>query len=197
MMLIQAAADEWKVPAAECSAANSVITHTASGRKVTFGKVADAAAKLDPPKDVPLKDPKTWTIAGKPLKRLDTPDKIVGKPIYGIDIRLPNMLYASIVACPVFGGKVESFDEAKVHDMPGVKKVVKVGDNAVAVVANSWWRAQQGARCHANRLGRGRERQSLQCLDRAMAQGGPRLPTKPSSATSRATPRPRLAAPPR
>ena len=84
MMLIQAAADEWKVPAEECSAANSVITHTKTGRKTTFGKVATAAAKVDPPKDVPLKDPKTWTIAGKPLKRLDTPDKIVGKPLYGI-----------------------------------------------------------------------------------------------------------------
>ncbi|HWS06469.1 MAG TPA: molybdopterin cofactor-binding domain-containing protein, partial [Xanthobacteraceae bacterium] len=143
MMLIQAAADEWKVPAEECSAANSVITHAKSGRKTTFGKVATAAAKVDPPKDVTLKDPKTWTIAGKPLKRLDTPDKIVGKPLYGIDVRLPNMLYASIVACPVFGGKVVSYDEAKVHDMPGVKKVVKVGDDAVAVVADSWWRARK------------------------------------------------------
>jgi isoquinoline 1-oxidoreductase subunit beta len=143
MMLIQAAADEWKVPAEECSAANSVITHAKTGRKTTFGKVASAAAKVDPPKDVTLKDPKTWTIAGKPLKRLDTPDKIVGKPIYGIDVRLPNMLYASIVACPVFGGKVASYDEAKVHDMPGVKKVVKVGDDAVAVVADSWWRARK------------------------------------------------------
>jgi isoquinoline 1-oxidoreductase beta subunit len=143
MMLIQAAADEWKVPAEECSAANSVITHAKTGRKTTFGKVATAAAKVDPPKDVTLKDPKTWTIAGKPLKRLDTPDKIVGKPLYGIDVRLPNMLYASIVACPVFGGKVVSYDEAKVHDMPGVKKVVKVGDNAVAVVADSWWRARK------------------------------------------------------
>jgi isoquinoline 1-oxidoreductase beta subunit len=143
MMLIQAAADEWKVPAEECSAANSVITHTKTGRKTTFGKVASAAAKVDPPKDVTLKDPKTWTIAGKPLKRLDTPDKIVGKPLYGIDVRLPNMLYASIVACPVFGGKVTSYDEAKVHDMPGVKKVVKVGDDAVAVVADSWWRARK------------------------------------------------------
>ncbi|MGD0147332.1 MAG: molybdopterin cofactor-binding domain-containing protein [Xanthobacteraceae bacterium] len=143
MMLIQAAADEWKVPAEECSAANSVITHAKTGRKTTFGKVATAAAKVEPPKDVTLKDPKTWTIAGKPLKRLDTPDKIVGKPLYGIDVRLPNMLYASIRACPVFGGKVTSYDEAKIHDMPGVKKVVKVGDDAVAVVADSWWRARK------------------------------------------------------
>jgi isoquinoline 1-oxidoreductase beta subunit len=143
MMLIQAAANDWKVPAEECSAENSVITHTKSGRKTTFGKVATAAAKIDPPKDIPLKDPKTWTIAGKPLPRLDTPPKIVGKPLYGIDVRLPNMLYAAISACPVFGGKLASYDEAKVHDMPGVKKVVKVGDDAVAVVADSWWRAKK------------------------------------------------------
>jgi len=143
MMLIQAAANDWKVPAEECSAANSVISHTKTDRKTTFGKVAAAAAKIDPPKDIPLKDPKTWTIAGKPLKRLDTPPKIVGKPLYGIDVREPNMLYAAISQCPVFGGKLQSVDEAKVHDMPGVKKVVKVGDNSVAVVADSWWRAKK------------------------------------------------------
>jgi isoquinoline 1-oxidoreductase beta subunit len=143
IMLIQAAADAWSVPAAECSAANSVITHKPSGRTTTYGKVAEAAAKLDPPKDVPLKDPKDWTIAGKPLKRLDTADKLTGKLIFGIDTRLPGMLYASINACPVFGGKLKSFDEAKVQDMPGVKRVVPVGDNAIAVVADSWWRAKQ------------------------------------------------------
>jgi len=143
MMLIQAAANDWEVPAEECSAANGVITHDKTGRKTSFGKVAAAAAKLDPPKDIPLKDPKTWTIAGKPLKRLDTPPKIVGKPLYGIDVREPNMLYAAINACPVFGGKLQSYDEAKVQGMPGVKKVVKVGDNSVAVVADSWWRAKK------------------------------------------------------
>jgi isoquinoline 1-oxidoreductase subunit beta len=143
IMLIQAAANAWSVPAEECSASNSVITHKGSGRTVTYGKIAEAAAKLDPPASVTLKDPKTWTIAGKPLKRLDTPDKIVGKTVFGIDTRLPGMLYASINACPVFGGKLKSYDEAKVQDMPGVKKVVKVGDNAIAVVADSWWRAKK------------------------------------------------------
>jgi len=142
-MLIEAAAKAWNVPASECSAQNSVITHNPSGRKVTFGKVADAAAKLALPGDVPLKDPKTWTIAGKPLKRLDTPLKIVGKPIFGIDVRQPNMLYAAISACPVFGGKVKMYDESSVQDMPGVKRVVRVADNAVAVVADSWWRAKK------------------------------------------------------
>ncbi len=142
MMLIQAAANSWNVPVAECSASNSVITHT-SGKKTTYGKVAEAAAKLEAPKDVPLKDPKTWTIAGKPLKRLDTMPKITGQPIFGIDTRQPGMVYAAINACPVFGGKVASYDAAKVTDMPGVKKVVKVGDNAIAVVADSWWRAKK------------------------------------------------------
>jgi isoquinoline 1-oxidoreductase subunit beta len=143
VMLVQAAADSWNVPASQCSASNSVITHKASGRTVTYGKVAEAAAKLEPPKDVPLKDWKDWTIAGKPLKRLDTPDKLVGKTVYGIDIRQPGMLYAAVNACPVFGGKLKSYDEAKVSDMPGVKRVVKVNDTAVAVVADSWWRAKK------------------------------------------------------
>ena len=141
-MLIQAAADEWKVPAAECSAANSVITHTPSGRKTTFGKVAEAASKIAPPKDVPLKDPKTWKIIGKPVKRLDTVDKLTGKQIYGTDFKLPGMLNATIRECPVFGGKVKSFDAAKVAGMKGVKKVVQVGDTAVAVVADTWWQAK-------------------------------------------------------
>src|SRR5581483_7733760 len=142
-MLIQAAATAWNVPAAECTADKGVISHKASNRTVTYGKVAEAAGKLEAPKDIALKDPKTWTIAGKPLKRLDTPDKIVGKTVFGIDTRQPNMLYAAISACPTFGGKLQSVDEGKVADMPGVKKVVKVGDNAVAVVADSWWRAKK------------------------------------------------------
>ncbi|MEA2829661.1 MAG: isoquinoline 1-oxidoreductase subunit beta, partial [Bradyrhizobium sp.] len=142
MMLVQAAANEWKVPASECTAANSVITHTPSGRTTTFGKVVEAAAKLEPPADVKLKDPKDWKLAGKPILRLDTADKTTGKMTYGIDLKLPGMLNAAIKACPVFGGKLKSFDEAKVTGMKGVKKVVKVGDNAVAVVADTWWHAK-------------------------------------------------------
>ncbi len=142
MMLIQAAANAWNVQASECSAANGVITHQSSGRSVSYGKVADAAAKLTPPSDVVLKSTKDWKIAGKPLKRLDTPDKLVGKTTYGIDVRLPGMLYAAISACPVFGGTLDSYDEAKARGMPGVKHVVRVGDDAVAVVADSWWRAK-------------------------------------------------------
>jgi isoquinoline 1-oxidoreductase beta subunit len=142
VMLIQAAADEWKVPAAECTVAKGVITHKASGKTTTYGEVAEAAAKLTPPSEVKLKDPKDWTIAGKGLLRLDTADKTTGTMVYGIDIKLPGMLNAAIKDCPVFGGKVKSFDQAKVAGMKGVKKVVHVGDSAVAVVADTWWHAK-------------------------------------------------------
>ncbi|SFV13598.1 xanthine dehydrogenase family protein molybdopterin-binding subunit [Pseudoduganella namucuonensis] len=142
MMLVQAAADEWKVPAAECRAANSVITHTPSGRTVTYGKVAAAAGKLTPPAEVALKDPKDWKLAGKRLARLDTVDKTTGAQVYGMDIKMPGMLNAAIKDCPVFGGKVKSFDAAAIAGKPGVKKVVQVGDSAVAVVADTWWRAR-------------------------------------------------------
>jgi isoquinoline 1-oxidoreductase beta subunit len=144
MMLVQAAADGWKVPASECSAAKGVITHKGSGRSIRYGEVAATAAKLQAPApaNVPLKDPKDWIIAGKPLKRLDTADKTTGKKVYGMDFKLPGMLNAAIKDCPVFGGKVKSFDAAKIKDMPGVKHVLPVGDSAVAVVADSWWRAK-------------------------------------------------------
>jgi len=144
IMLVQAAANEWKVPASECTAANSVITHAASGKTTTYGKVVEAAAKLTPPADadIKLKDPKDWKIAGKGVKRLDTVDKTTGKMIYGIDVKLPGMLNAAIKACPVFGGKLKSYDEAKVAGMKGVKKVVKVDDSTVAVVADTWWHAK-------------------------------------------------------
>ncbi|MCK1707886.1 MULTISPECIES: molybdopterin cofactor-binding domain-containing protein [unclassified Bradyrhizobium] len=142
MMLIQAAANEWKVPASECTAANSVITHAPSGKSTTYGKVAEAAAKLTPPADAKLKDPKDWKLVGKGLLRLDTADKTTGAMIYGIDVKLPGMLNAAIKDCPVFGGNLKSFDEAKIAGMKGVKKVVKVGDTAVAVVADTWWHAK-------------------------------------------------------
>jgi isoquinoline 1-oxidoreductase beta subunit len=143
-MLIQAAANEWKVPASECAAANSTITHASSGRKTSYGQVALAAAKVTPPdpKSVTLKDPKAWTIAGKPMKRLDTLPKLTGEQKYAIDTQLPGMLNAAIKACPVRGGKLVSFDAAKVKGMKGVKNVVAVEGNAVAVVADTWWQAK-------------------------------------------------------
>jgi isoquinoline 1-oxidoreductase subunit beta len=141
-MLLQAAANEWKVPVSELVVAKGVITHKASNRSTTYGKVAGAAAKLEPPADVKLKDPKDWTIAGKPLKRLDTADKVTGKQKYSIDFTLPGMLCAAMKECPVFGGKLKSFDAAKITSMPGVKKVVPSGDAAVAVIADTWWQAK-------------------------------------------------------
>ncbi len=141
-MLIQAAATAWKVPAAECAAANSVITHQPSGRKTSYGKVAAKAAKLAPPATVTLKDPKDWTIAGKGLKRLDTAPKVTGEQVYGIDLKLPGMLVAVIRDCPVNGGVVKSFDAAKVAGMPGVKRVVAVDQSGVAVVADTFWNAK-------------------------------------------------------
>jgi isoquinoline 1-oxidoreductase subunit beta len=142
MMLIQAAANAWSVPVAECSAANSVITHKPSGRKVTYGKIAEAAAKLTPPEKPALKDPKEWKLIGKSVKRLDTMDKLNGAHVFGADLKMPGMLNAAIKDCPVFGGKVKSYEAAKVASMPGVKQVVAVGDSAVAVVAETWWQAK-------------------------------------------------------
>src|SRR5688572_10220753 len=141
-MLKQAAANQWDVKAAECAVENGVITHRPSGRSTTYGKVAEAAAKLPVPKDVKLKDPKDWKIAGKPVKRLDTLPKLTGAQVYGADLRFPGMLNAAIKECPVFGGKVKSFDASKVAGMKGVRKVVQVGDSAVAVLADGWWQAK-------------------------------------------------------
>ena len=141
-MLVQAAANEWGVPVAQCTVAKGVITHKPSNRTTTYGKVAAAAGKLAPPTDVPLKDPKSWQLAGKRLARLDTVEKTNGSIVYGMDLKLPGMLNAAVVDCPVFGGKVKSVNADAVLKRPGVKKVVRVGDSAVAVVADTWWRAK-------------------------------------------------------
>jgi isoquinoline 1-oxidoreductase subunit beta len=141
-MLIAAAAAQWKVSAAECSAHRGVVTHGPTGRRLRYGQVAARAAKLRPPAQVALRDPKDWKIAGKPLHRLDIPDKVLGKPVFATDVALPGMLHASIAQCPVFGGKLKSVDAAEAEAMRGVKKVVRAGD-FVAVVADSWWRANQ------------------------------------------------------
>ena len=141
MMLLQAAADQWKVPVAEVSVAKGVITHKGSNRSTTYGKVAGAAAKLTPPTNPPLKDPKTWTIAGKPLKRLAQDGKVNGKQVYSIDFQAPGLLNAAVKDCPIWGGSLKSFDAAAAEKMPGVKKVLKI-ENAVVVVADTWWRAK-------------------------------------------------------
>jgi isoquinoline 1-oxidoreductase beta subunit len=145
IMLLQAAADQWNVPVGELTVSDGVITHAASKRSLHYGEVAAAAGKLTPPdaKSITLKDPKNWKIAGKPMKRLDTADKLDGSKIFAIDLKLPGMLCAAVKDCPVYGGKLKSYDEAKVLGMPGVKKVVRVKDTGVAVVADTWWRAKK------------------------------------------------------
>ena len=141
-MLIAAAAQQWGVRASECQAANSVITHRPTGRTVTFGAVADTASHLTPPKSVTLKPPEQWKLIGKPVKRFDSLEKVMGKPVFGVDVRLPDMLYAAIRQCPVFGGTLKTFDEAAVKGRKGVRQVVPLRD-AVVVVAESWWQAKQ------------------------------------------------------
>ena len=141
-MLIAAAAARWKVPAAECVVTKGVISHGPTGRTLRYGEVAGAAARLVPPKEVKLRDSAQWKIAGKPLHRLDIPDKVRGKPVFAVDVTLPGMLHASIAQCPVFGGKVVNVDDREALGMRGVKKVVREKD-FVAVVADNWWRANQ------------------------------------------------------
>jgi isoquinoline 1-oxidoreductase beta subunit len=141
-MLIAAAAERWGVPAGECRAGRSLISHAPSGRTLAFGAVAAAAASVEPPTSVALKDEKDWTLIGTPQKRLDVPAKVTGKPIYAIDVRLPGMLYAALVQCPVFKGRLKSADDAKIAGMKGVHRVIKL-DDAVAVVAESWWLAHK------------------------------------------------------
>jgi isoquinoline 1-oxidoreductase beta subunit len=141
-MLIQAAAAQWGVPVAQCSAASSVVTHTQTGKTLRYGELAAAAAKLPVPTDVTVKQPSEWKIIGKGVKRLDTVGKLSGKQIFAIDVQLPEMLNATIAQCPVFGGKLVSFDEKAIQGMPGVRQVVAVGDNAVAVVADKFYHAK-------------------------------------------------------
>jgi len=142
-MLIQAAAQQWKVDPASCTAADGQVRHSGSGRKLGFGSLAGAASRLAPPKNPPLKDPKNFTLIGKSLKRLDTPHKVDGGVVYGIDVMLPGMKFATLAASPVFGGKVAHVDPAPASRIPGVRKVV-VLDDMVAVVGDHMWAAKQG-----------------------------------------------------
>jgi isoquinoline 1-oxidoreductase subunit beta len=142
-MLVQAAASQWGVEPASCSAAKGEVAHAASGRKLGYGAVALAAQGQTPPKDVAVKDPKDFVIIGQPLKRLDTPDKVNGKAVYGIDAILPGMKFATVAACPVFGGKVGKVDDSAAVKLPGVRKVV-VLDDMVAVIGDHMWAAKKG-----------------------------------------------------
>ena len=145
IMLVEAAAQRWGVPASECKASMGMVVHSASGKKLSYGQLAGDAAKLTPPKDIPLKDPASWTIAGKPLPRVDIADIVTGKIRYGVDVQLPNMLHAAITQSPVFGGKATAVDSSKVDNRRGIVKVINLGE-FVAVVADNWWRAKEALR---------------------------------------------------
>jgi len=142
-LLVAAAAQTWKVDASSCRAARGEVVHGPTGRTLAYGALVDRAATLPLPGDVPLKDPKDWKLIGTPAKRLDSPDKVNGKAQYGIDVRLPGMKVATVAVCPVFGGKLASVDDSKAKAIPGVHQVVRLED-AVAVVAEHMWAAQQG-----------------------------------------------------
>ncbi len=140
-MLITAAANTWNVPASECRAQNSVVTH-ASGKRATYGELAALASTLPIPANPALKDPKDWTLIGTSPARFDIPAKVNGSQIYASDVRLPGMLHASILQSPVFGGFLKSVDDSMAKAMPGVKHVVS-SEDWVAVVATNWWQANQ------------------------------------------------------
>src|SRR2546426_3300109 len=142
-MLVSAAAELWQVAPRTCRAASGVVIHEPTGRRFAYGALVDGAAHLPVPRNVALKDPKDFKLIGTPVKRLDTPEKVDGTAQFGIDVRLPGMKFAAVAACPVFGGKVASVDDAKAKAIPGVQQVVRLED-AVAVVAADTWAAKQG-----------------------------------------------------
>ncbi|RQS10129.1 xanthine dehydrogenase family protein molybdopterin-binding subunit [Burkholderia sp. Bp9002] len=143
-LLVGAAAKQWNVDPATCRAENGEVLHPPSGRRASYGQLADAAAKLPVPKDVALKKPADFKLVGKPVKRLDSPEKVDGTAQFGLDVRLPGMLYAVIVNSPVFGGTVASVDDTAAKQIGGVRQVVRV-DDAVAVVGDHTWAAKRGA----------------------------------------------------
>jgi len=142
-MLIQAAAQKWSVDKSQCRAQSNEIINTATNARLSFGSLADAAAKLPAPTNVALKDSKQFHLIGTSPKRLDTPAKVCGKAEFGIDVRRPDALYAVVARCPVFGGKVASFDASKAKATPGVKQVVQI-PQGVAVLADNTWSAMEG-----------------------------------------------------
>ncbi|AOK31968.1 aldehyde dehydrogenase [Burkholderia singularis] len=143
-LLVAAAAQQWKVDPASCRAQDGEVLHPASGRRASYGQLADAAAKLPVPKDVVLKKSEDFKLIGKPVKRLDSPEKVDGSAQFGLDVRLPGMLYAVIVNSPVFGGTLAHVDDSAARKVPGVRQIV-IADNAVAVVADHTWAAKRGA----------------------------------------------------
>ena len=143
-MLVTAGAETWGVAANTCSTEKGEVVHKTSGRRLRYGSLVDKAAALPVPKTVPLKDPKDFRLLGQALPRLDIPEKVDGKAVFGIDVKRPNMLIARVVRCPVFGGKVASFNADKSKAVAGVRHVVQIS-NGVAVVADNYWAASKGA----------------------------------------------------
>ncbi|MFZ2075385.1 MAG: molybdopterin cofactor-binding domain-containing protein [Xanthobacteraceae bacterium] len=143
LMLVQAAAQQWQVDPTSCSASNGIVSHASTGRTLSYGDLIAAASAQPVPQDPPLKDPKDFTLIGKPLKRLDTPNKTDGKVVYGIDAMLPGMKFATLAQCPVFGGKVGRVDDSAAKKIPGVQQIV-VLDDLVAVVGDHMWAAKKG-----------------------------------------------------
>src|SRR6516165_8101761 len=143
LMLVQAAAQQWQIDPASCSTSGGIVSHASSGRTVSYGELIDAASTQQVPQDPPLKDPKNFTLIGKPLKRLDTPNKTNGKVVYGIDAMLPGMKFATLAQCPVFGGKIGRVDDSVAKKVPGVQRIV-VLDDLVAVVGEHMWAAKKG-----------------------------------------------------
>jgi isoquinoline 1-oxidoreductase beta subunit len=170
-MLIRAAAAHWDVAPSECGAQNSIITHGPSGRTLTFGAVAQDATKIEPPTDVALKDVRDWKLAGTPQRRLDVPEKVTGGTLYAIDVRLPDMLYAAVLQCPIFRGAVKSVDESSIADFKGVRRVVRLPDT-VAVIADSWWQAKRAVDAlHVEWDSRGNGNASSESIAEIVRQG--------------------------
>ncbi len=142
-MLVSAAAQTWGVAENTCSTEKGEVLHTGTGRRLRYGTLVDKAAALPVPKTVSLKSPKEFRLAGQSLPRLDIPEKVNGTAVFGMDVKRPDMLVARVVRCPVFGGKVESFDAEKAKAVPGVRHVVQIG-SGVAVVADDYWAASKG-----------------------------------------------------
>jgi isoquinoline 1-oxidoreductase beta subunit len=143
LMLIDAAAQKWNVPASSCHANKGFVIHAASGRNASYGSLAEAASHIQPPQNIPLKDPKQFTLIGKPTRRLDTPSKTNGSGQFGLDVRLPGMLYAVVARPPVFGGKVSNIDSADALKVSGVRAVQQI-PSGVAVIADRFWAAKLG-----------------------------------------------------
>ncbi len=141
-MLVSAAAEGWRVSANECTTSNGRVIHRATNRSISYGQVANKAAGIAPDSAAPLKDPKSWTLIGKPLPRLEAAEKVTGKAKFGIDVTLPGMLSAAVRMCPYAGGTVGSFTPEKISAMPGVKRIVQIDDRTIAVIAERWWQAE-------------------------------------------------------